>query len=58
MIAAGYEDGNDANSLRVYPIFMMAHDLAPSDRERVRNRPSRDWRTCRTSAPCYAWGAP
>ena len=32
-IAAGYEDGNDANGLRVDPIFKMAHDLAPSDRE-------------------------
>jgi Transposase DDE domain group 1 len=33
MIAAGYEDGNDANDLRVDPIFKMAHDLAPSDHE-------------------------
>jgi hypothetical protein len=33
MIAAGYEDGNDANNLRVDPVFKMAHDLAPSDRE-------------------------
>jgi hypothetical protein len=33
MIAAGYEDGNDANGLRIDPIFKMAHDLAPSDRE-------------------------
>ena len=33
MIAAGYEDGNDANGLRVDPIFKMAHDLVPSDRE-------------------------
>jgi hypothetical protein len=33
MIAAGYEDGVDANSLRVDPVFKMAHDLAPSDRE-------------------------
>src|SRR3984893_13051803 len=33
MIAAGYEDGNDANGLRVDPIFKMALDLAPSDRE-------------------------
>jgi hypothetical protein len=33
MIAAGYEDGNDASSLRTDPIFKMAHDLAPSDRE-------------------------
>ena len=33
MIAAGYEDGNDANNLRVDPMFKMAHDLAPSDHE-------------------------
>src|ERR1700738_1639092 len=33
MIAAGYEDGNDANGLRADPIFKMAHDLTPSDRE-------------------------
>ena len=33
MIAAGYEDGNDASSLRSDPIFKMALDLAPSDRE-------------------------
>ena len=33
MIAAGYEDGNGANGLRVDPIFKMALDLSPSDRE-------------------------
>src|ERR1700738_2735664 len=33
MIGAGYEDGNDANGLRADPIFKMAHDLTPSDRE-------------------------
>src|SRR3984893_5186493 len=33
MIAAGYEDGNDAKGLRVDPIFKMALDLSPSDRE-------------------------
>lgn len=32
MIAAGYEDGNDAGSLRSDPMFKMALDLAPSDR--------------------------
>ena len=32
MVAAGYEDGNDAASLRVNPMFKMALDLAPSDR--------------------------
>ena len=33
MIAAGYEDGNDASSLRSDPMFKMALDLAPSERE-------------------------
>jgi hypothetical protein len=33
MIAAGYEDGNDANTLRGDPVFKMALDLTPSDRE-------------------------
>jgi hypothetical protein len=33
MIGAGYEDGNDASSLRNDPIFKMALDLSPSDRE-------------------------
>src|SRR5271157_2198754 len=33
MIAAGYEDGNDANSLRSDPMFKMAMDLTPSERE-------------------------
>jgi hypothetical protein len=33
MIAAGYEDGNDASALRRDPLFKMALDLAPSDRE-------------------------
>jgi len=32
MIAAGYEDGNDASSLRRDPMFKMALDLLPSDR--------------------------
>src|SRR5271166_544764 len=47
MIAAGYEDGNDANCLRSDPMFKMALDLTPSDRElcsqstisRLENRP-------------------
>ncbi len=33
MIAAGYEDGNDASSLRDDPVFKMALNVAPSDRE-------------------------
>jgi hypothetical protein len=35
MIAAGYEDGNDANTLRVDPIFKMALDLSPGWSEPV-----------------------
>jgi hypothetical protein len=33
MIGAGYEDGNDAGALRSDPMFKMALDQAPSDRE-------------------------
>ncbi len=33
MISAGYEDGNHANSLRRDPMFKMALDLSPIDRE-------------------------
>jgi hypothetical protein len=33
MIAAGYEDGNDASNLRGDPIFKMAQGLSRSDRE-------------------------
>ena len=33
MIGAGYEDGNDASFLRGDPMFKMALDLTPSDRE-------------------------
>src|SRR5690349_14347770 len=47
MIAAGYADGNDASRLRRDPLFKMALDRAPSDRElcsqptlsRLENRP-------------------
>ena len=33
MISAGYEDGADAHSLRSDPMFKLALDLSPSDRE-------------------------
>lgn len=33
MIGAGYEDGNDASSLRSDPVFKMAQGVAPSERE-------------------------
>ena len=58
MIAAGYEDGNDANGLRVDPIFKMALDLSRLTASCVRSRPSPGSRTCPTPAPCCAWVAP
>lgn len=33
MIAAGYEDGNDATSLRADPLFKLSLDRLPSDRD-------------------------
>src|SRR5258708_28481680 len=33
MIAAGYQDGNDASSLRADPMFKLALDRLPSDEE-------------------------
>jgi Transposase DDE domain group 1 len=33
MIAAGYEDGNDATGLRTDPVFKLAHERLPSDRD-------------------------
>lgn len=69
MIAAGYEDGNDASSLRGDPMFKMALDLSPSDRElcsqstisRLENLP--DARALlrmgvAAHGPCCAWAAP
>ena len=56
MIAAGYEDGIDANALRSDPMFKMALDTTPSQRDCARNRRSRGWRTCPTLARCCAWG--
>ena len=57
MIAAGYEDGNDASNLRGDPMFKMALDLSPSDRE-LRSQSTIVWRTCPTLAPCYPSSAP
>jgi hypothetical protein len=38
MIAAGYEDGNDADSLRHDPVFKLALNQLPDGRPRA-NRP-------------------
>ena len=58
MIAAGYEDGNDASSLRGDPMFKMALDLCRPIASCVRSRQSRDWKTCPMLARCCAWAAP
>lgn len=58
MIAAGYEDGNDAKALRFDPIFKIAHDLAPSQRELCSQPQSQDWKTCQTPVRCSLWARP
>lgn len=40
MIAAGYEDGNDASSLRVDSMFKMALDLTPSGTHALCSQPT------------------
>ena len=55
MIAAGYEDGNDATGLRRDPLFKLALERLPSGRDPVfADRPSRGWRTCPMRARCCA----
>src|SRR5580692_5048145 len=60
MIAAGYEDGNDADTLRGDPMFKLALDRLPSGEELCSNRSSdlirgsRGWRTCPTCGRCCA----
>ena len=58
MIAAGYEDGNDASSLRSDPMFKMALDLSPSDRELCSQSTISRLENLPTLAPCCAWAAP
>ena len=56
MISAGYEDGNDANALRRDPMFKMALDLSPIDRELCsQSTISRLEEICRTFEPCCGW---
>ena len=55
MISAGYEDGNDANALRRDPMFKMALDLSPIDRELCSQSTISRLENCRTFAPCCGW---
>ena len=56
MISAGYEDGNDANSLRRDPMFKLALDLSPIDRELCSRSTISRWKIYRTFAPCCRMG--
>ena len=59
MIAAGYEDGNDADSLiRCVPTRCSSWRSigCPRMRNCARNRRSRGWKTCPTGGRCCAWG--
>ena len=64
MIAAGYEDGNDADALRGDPMFKLALDRLPSGEQlcsqstisRLENPGLRRGRLCPTFAPCCASG--
>ena len=63
MIAAGYEDGNDADALRRDPMFKLALDRLPSDEElcsqstisRLENPGLRRGWLCRMFGRCCAW---
>jgi hypothetical protein len=63
MIAAGDEDGNDADALRREPMFKLALDRLPSDDElcsqstisRLENPGLRRGRLCRMFGRCCAW---
>ena len=54
MIAAGYEDGNDADTLRRDAMFKLALDRLPSDEDCARKRRSRGWKICLMYGPCCA----
>ena len=63
MIAAGYEDGNDADALRSDPMFKLALERLPSAADlcsqstisRLENPGLRRGRLCPISARCCAW---
>ncbi len=57
-IAAGYEDANDADSLRRNPLFKMARKRHRPSATCARKPPSRGWRTCRIPGLCCAWAEP
>ena len=56
MIAAGYEDGNDADTLRGDPSSNWRSTACPRATSCARNRRSRGWKTCPTCGRCCAWG--
>jgi hypothetical protein len=55
MIAAGYEDGNDADTLRRDPMFKLALDRLPSGDELCSQSTISRLETCRMFGRCCAW---
>jgi len=58
MIAAGYEDANDASRLRTDPLFKMAGADLPAMRILLPNQQSAAWRTCPIGACFWPWVMP
>jgi Transposase DDE domain group 1 len=58
MIGAGHEHGYEAVAPRSNPMFKMALNLAPSDREMCSQSPRPVWKTGPTPAPSCAWAGP
>jgi len=58
MIAAGYEDANDASRLRTDPLFKMAGGRLPWMRILLPNQQSAAWRTGPTGACFWPWVMP
>ena len=58
MIAAGYEDGNDADSLRHDPLFKLALDHLPDGAALCSQPTISRSKTCRGGGPCCGWRAP
>src|SRR5512134_497453 len=58
MIAAGYEDGNDATGCAPIRCSSWRSNVCPRTGICARSRPSPGWRTCPTNERCCVWPGP